>query len=128
MTPEHLPHLIIDGFFGTERYTAAPRKDPEFRPPARARTTQGTTVRDQLNKIRGENERNRAVPTEQDKPAPVTIEVRGEPGFMLKLESLENQAKGIAVANSRTEGEVQVSTSRCPRGRWPTSSNWPTST
>jgi hypothetical protein len=91
MTPEQLPHLFVDSFFGTEKYTAAPRKGPDFVLPARDRTAHGTSVRDQLNKIRGDNEKNRGVETPPDKPAPVPIEVRGEPGFVMKLESLENR-------------------------------------
>src|SRR5437868_3743815 len=98
MNTDELPHLIVEGFFGTEKYTAAPRRGPDFPLPARERTAHGTSVREQLNRIRGENERNRGVQTEPDKPAAVSIEVRSEPGFVLNLESLENRAKGIEVA------------------------------
>ena len=116
MTPDPLPHLSIDGFFGTEKYTAAPRKGPDFPLPARLNhLAHGTSVLDQLNKIRGKNEQNRGVTTPPDKPAPIPIEVRGEPGFVLKLESLENRAKGV-VANSRTEGDVHVATVQVPEG------------
>src|SRR5438876_69714 len=105
MSPEQLPHLIVKGFFGTEKYTAAPRRGPEFPLPARDRTAHGTSIREQLDKLRGENEQNRGVQTEPDKPAPIPIEVRSEPGFVLKLESLENRAKGIEIASVRTEGD-----------------------
>lgn len=116
MSSEQLPHLIVEGFFGTERYTAAPRRGPEFPLPARDRAVHGTSVREQLNKIRGDNEQSRGVQTEPDEPAPVPIEVRSEPGFVLNLESLENRAKGIEVACVRTEGDVQVATVQVPQG------------
>jgi hypothetical protein len=116
MRNEQLPHLLIEGFFGTERYTASPRRGPEFPLPARDRTTHGTSVREQLDKIRGENEQNRGGRAEPDKPAPIPIEVRSEPGFVLNLESLENRAKGIEVACVRTEGDVQVATVQVPEG------------
>src|SRR5947209_7089461 len=110
MNNDQLPHLVIDGFFATERYTAAGRRGPDFPLPARDRTAHGTSVRERLIKIRGENEQNRGTPVDSDKPAPITIEVRSEPGFVLNLDSLENRAKGIVVANVRMEGDVQVAT------------------
>src|ERR1700730_10620359 len=108
MSTEPLPHLIVEGFFDTEKYTAAPRRGPDFPLPARDRTAHGTSVREQLIKIRGENEQNRGVQTEPENPAPITIEVHSEPGFVLNLESLENRSKGIEVASVRTEGDVQI--------------------
>lgn len=116
MNNEQLPHLIVEDFFGTEKYTAAPRRGAEFPLPPRDRTTHGTTVREQLNKVRGENEQGRGVQTEPERPAPISIEVRSEPGFVLNLESLENRAKGIEVACVRTEGDVQVATVQVPEG------------
>jgi hypothetical protein len=79
MTNEQLPHLVVGGFFETEKYTAPPRRGPEFNLPARDRTLHGTSVRDQLQKVRGENEQNRGVQTEPEQPAPISIEVRSEP-------------------------------------------------
>jgi hypothetical protein len=73
MSNEHLPHLIIEGFFGTEKYNAAPRRGADFPLPARERTAHGTSVREQLNTIRGENEKSRGLKTEADKPAPISI-------------------------------------------------------
>ena len=117
MTPDPLPHLTVDGFFVTEKYTAAPRRGPDFPLPARtSHVAHGTSVLDQLNTIRGENEQNRGVATPPDRPAPIPIEVRGEPGFVLRLEGLENRARGIVVANSRTEGDVHVATVQVPEG------------
>lgn len=80
MSNELLPHLIVEGFFGTEKYTAAPRRGPDFPLPARDRTAHGTSVCEQLNKIRGENEQSRGVQTEPDKPAPIPIEFAASPG------------------------------------------------
>lgn len=116
MSNEQLPHLVVEGFFATERYTATGRRGPDYPLPARDRTAHGTSVRDQLLKIRGENEQNRGTPADSDKPAPITFEVRSEPGFVLKLDSLENHAKGIVVANVRMEGDVQIATVQVPEG------------
>jgi hypothetical protein len=116
MSDEQLSHLIVDGFFAAERYTAAGRRGPDFPLPARDRTAHGTSVREQLITIRGENEQNRGTSVDPDTPAPITIEVRSEPGFVLNLESLENRSKGIVVANVRTEGDVQVATVQVPEG------------
>ena len=116
MSNEQLPHLVVEGFFTTERYTAGPRRGPNFPLPARDRIAHGTSVRDQLLKIQGENEQIRGTQTDLDTPASIAIEVRSEPGFVLKLETLESRAKGIVVANVRTEGDVQVATVQVPEG------------
>src|SRR4051794_9629030 len=110
MSNEQLPHLVVEGFFATERYTATGRRGPDYALPARDRTAHGTSVREQLIKIRGENEQGRGTPADSDKPAPITIEVLSEPGFVLNLDSLENRTKGVVVANVRTEGDVQIAT------------------
>jgi len=116
MTAERLPHLIVTGFFDTDKYTAAPRRGPDFELPARDRSAHGTSVREQLQKVRGENEQNRGVATEEDESAPIVIEVRSEPGFLLKLESLEDKRKGIEVSCVRQEGDVQIATIHVPEG------------
>ena len=116
MSNEQLPHLVVEGFFATEKYTAARRRGPDYPLPARDRTAHGTSVREQLIKIRGENEQNRGAPADSDKPAPITLEVRSEPGFVLNLDSLENRTKGIVVASVHTEGDVQVATVQVPEG------------
>jgi hypothetical protein len=66
MSRQKLPHLIVEGFFVKEKYTAAPRRGPEFDLPARDRASHGTSVLEQLQKVRGENELNRGVQTEPD--------------------------------------------------------------
>src|SRR5260221_14114842 len=99
MSSQQLPHLVVEGFFATEKYTAAPRPGPEFPLPARDRVDHGTSVLEQLQKVRGENEQNRGVQTEPDKPAPIPLEIRSEPGFVLNLESLDNRARGIEVVS-----------------------------
>ena len=66
--------------------------------------------------MRGENEEGRGPPPDPDTPAPIVIEVRSEPGFLLKLESLEDKRKGIEVACVRTDGDVQVATVHVPEG------------
>ena len=63
MTRHQLRHLVVEGFFSTEKYAAAPRRGPDFPLPARERAAHGTSVREQLQKVRGENEQNRSVQT-----------------------------------------------------------------
>jgi hypothetical protein len=116
MTAERLPHLIVEGFFGTEKYKAASRPGPEYPLPARDRAAHGTTIREQLNRIRDENEHGSALQSEGLKPAPISIEVRSEPKFILNLKSLENRTQGIEIACVRTEGDVQVATIHVPQG------------
>lgn len=119
MSGERLPHLIVTGrdFFGTEKYTAAPRGGgPAFSVPARDRTLHGTSVREQLEQARGENAAVRGVAASEADAAPIPIEVRSEPGFLLKLEGLEDKRKGIEVACVQTDGEVQVATVHVPEG------------
>jgi Subtilase family len=116
MSNEQLPHLIVEGFFGTEKYTAVPRRGAEFPLPARDRAAQGTTVREQLERIRGQNEQQRGVETKPNEPARITLEVRSEPGFVLNLDSLENRSRGIEVACVRQEGDVQIATLHVPEG------------
>ena len=116
MSGERLPHLIVTGFFGKEEYKAAPRPGPDFDLPARDRAAHGTSVREQLRKVQGENAESRGVSSDQEESAPIPIEVRSEPGFLLKLDSLENKQKGIEVGCVRQEGDVQVATVHVPEG------------
>lgn len=116
MSSERLPHLIVTGFFGKDKYTATPRPGPDFNLPARDRTAHGSSVREQLQKVRGENDESRGVSPDQEESAPIVIEVRSEPGFLLKLESLEDKRKGIEIACVRQEGDVQIATVHIPEG------------
>jgi len=116
MSSNELPHLIVEGFFGTEKYTSTTRGGGEFRPPDRDRNLHGTTIKEQLEQARTENEQQRGVQTEPDQPSRIPLVIRGEPGFFLKLDSLENRSKGIEVANVKMEGDVQVATVHVPEG------------
>ncbi|MGL4464974.1 MAG: S8 family peptidase [Planctomycetia bacterium] len=116
MTTKRLPHLVVEGFFTKDKYTAVSRPGPKSDLPARDRCAHGNSVVSQLEKIRGENEQNRGSRTTDDEPAPISIEVRGEPGYFLNLDSLENKKKGIEVACVRTEGDVQIATVQVPEG------------
>src|SRR5205823_1192537 len=92
----------------------------EFQLPPRDRATHGTTVREQLEQARVQNEQQRAVTSTPNEPAPIILAFRGEPGSTLKLDSLEDKTKGIEVACVRTEGEedgeVQVAVVHVPEG------------
>ena len=69
-----------------------------------------------MERVRADNEAARGATAPPEVPSPVSIEVRGEPGFDLKLESLENRPKGIEVASVRQEGDVQVAVVQIPQG------------
>jgi hypothetical protein len=117
MVDDNLTHLLVVGRFQTEKYTyAGPIPVGEVQLPARDRVAHGTTIRDQLTQVRQQNELNRGVTTRPDEPAPITLEVRSEPGIKLKLDSLEVRSKGIEVACVRMEGDVQVATIHVPEG------------
>ena len=116
MTTDRLPHLIVEGFFTTEKYTAKQGFGPDCPLPVRDRTAHCNSVKSQFEKIRGENEQKRGNETTDDEPAPISIEVRSEPGYFLNLDSLENKAKGIEVACVRTEGDIQIATVQVPEG------------
>lgn len=116
MSGPHLPHILVEGFFRTERYTSRPGFGPSFALPARDNVSHGNSVRSQLEKIRGDNELLRGNDETEDAPSPISIEVRSEPGYILNLDSLENKAKGIEVACVRNEGEIQIATIQVPEG------------
>ena len=59
MTTDRLPHLFVEGFFATEKYTAKQGFGPDYPLPARDRSAHGSSVKSQLEKIRGENEQKR---------------------------------------------------------------------
>ncbi|OWK43053.1 putative subtilisin proteinase-like protein [Fimbriiglobus ruber] len=84
--------------------------------PPRDRVAHGTSVREQLQKVRGENAESRGIAAGEEVSAPIAIEVRSEPGFLLKLESLEDKRKGIEVACVQQDGDVQVATVHIPEG------------
>lgn len=117
MADEPLPHLVVEGRFQTEKYTyAGPLPVREARLPVRDRTAHATSVREQLVEAREENDRQRGVAPEADEAAPIILEIRSEPGFNLKLDSIEDRRKGIEVACVRTDGDVQVATVHVPEG------------
>ncbi len=116
MAGPHLPHIVVEGFFGIEKFTGRPAIGPAFALPARDNVTHGNSVKSQLERIRGENEQKRGNDDTDDAPSPISIEVRSEPGYILNLDSLENKAKGIEVACVRTEGDIQIATIQVPEG------------
>ena len=116
MSSNRLPHIFVTGFFNKEKYKAAPRRGPDFNVPARDRAEHGNSVREQLHKVRGENAETRGAADHEQESAPIVIEVRSEPGFLLKLESLEDKRKGIEVACVQKEGDIQVATVHVPEG------------
>jgi len=112
MSDEKLPHLLVDGFFATERYTAVGRRGADFPLPARDRTAHGTSVREQLIKMRGENEQNRGAPVDPDTPAPITIKARTDPAFLRNPEGQENRSRGPVLANVRVRRCARIDFSR----------------
>jgi hypothetical protein len=87
MSVERLPHLIVTGkgFFRAESYKGTGWG--RFSVPARDRNTHGTSVREQLERARSDNAAARGVSEHQADAAPIQLEVRSEPGFLLKLAS-----------------------------------------
>jgi hypothetical protein len=116
--PERLPHLVITGRSTTERYVyAGPTPRGTAALPARDRVTHGTSVLQQLDEARQENEQVRGVETRPGEPARIILEVQSEPGFELALDSLEPRSQGVVLACVREEGGVRTAVIHVPEGK-----------
>ena len=74
---EHLSHLMIDGRFQAERYTAVAGGGGEHQLPPRDTATHGATLRQQLDEVRQANEQARGIVTSPNNPARIIMEVCG---------------------------------------------------
>lgn len=114
---ERLPHLLVPGQFQTEKYTAIPTGGGDHLLPPRDRATHGTTLRQQLDQVRQQNEQNRGITSDSGNPARIILEVRSEPNFELSLESLEPRKQGVELACVREENGQRIAVIHVPEGK-----------
>lgn len=112
-----LPHLLVEGRFQTEKYTARPIRKKEVALPVRDRTSHGTTLCDQLMSARQQNEQQRDITTTPDEPARIILEFRSEPEVELALDSLEPKSEGITLACIREENDQRIAVVHVPEGK-----------
>lgn len=117
-TVDQLRHLFVTGRAKSEPYTyAGPIPQGEADLPARDRATHGTSVLQQLDQARQDNERLRGVTTAPGSPARIIIEVESEPGLELALDSLEPRSQGVELACVREEGGIRIAVVHVPEGK-----------
>lgn len=116
--PERLPHLIITGRTTAERYVyAGPTPRGRVNLPPRDRATHGTSILQQLEDAREENDRVRGVSSTPENPARITLEIESEPGFELAIDSLEPRRQGVELACVREEAGVRKAVIHVPEGK-----------
>lgn len=105
-----LPHLLPRDTAFTEQYKSTRSGGGEFHtPPRDARERHGAELLDQLSAVASDAESRFGDAAESDiLGAP--IEFVSDPGFRLRLESLEQEKKGIHILNVRVEDDVMRAT------------------
>jgi Subtilase family len=112
---EQFPHLFVTGRSKSESYVyAGPIPRGTVRLPARDSATHGTTLREELDRARQENELLRGVTTSPEAPARIILEVESEPDFELALDSLEPRGQGVELACVRQENGVRTAVIHVP--------------
>lgn len=105
--PFNRPHLFIREPPGTSRFTSPRAGGGGIRTRSRNRAAHGAYLKAQFEA---------ALPEEEDSLA-LRFEFESEPGFDLKLQSLESEREGIELLNVRQAGEVTLATVLIPRER-----------
>ena len=104
------PHLILRDTGETKPYTSTTtgRNAPFSTPPRDDRRSHGTTL---VRSIRtAVADASPETEDEGDRPEGITLEFESDPGFALKLESLERQRSGIELVNVREENDRMYAT------------------
>jgi hypothetical protein len=113
----YLPHLLVSGSATTEFYTFPNTPRDEFAIPPRDRLEHGMRLVGQLQDARDAA----AELTQEDSPEPVVrgiyLQFDSEPGFDLRLESLDARRQGIELVSVSRENDVTTATVFVPEGR-----------
>lgn len=111
------PHLILRDTGTTESYTSTSGGGgaPFSTPPRDDRRRHGTALVTSLQAAAADAAAE--VADAEEKPEGVTLEFESDPGFKLKLESLERQQSGIELLNVRRVGEKMFATVFVPEGK-----------
>jgi hypothetical protein len=115
----NLPHLIVRGTAASEKYIPPDLGGKKASFPPRNRQLHGKKLLKQLQRVAEEAE---ALGQERtalgiDAPDGICIQFESEPGFDLKLDSLERIRSGIELLSVRQEGERTIATVLVPEGQ-----------
>jgi hypothetical protein len=115
----HLPHLTIRGSAASEKYVPPATGGREFQFPQRNRQAHGKKLLRQLQELAKEAE---ALGQERtalgiDAQEGICIEFESEPGFDLKLDSLERIRSGIELLAVRQDGNKTFAAVFVPEGK-----------
>lgn len=123
--PNHYQHFLVKDRVKKERFTTPRSGRGKGVPIAlRDKKSHGQSLKEQLQKIEEATQQNLAT-TLKDQGG-ITIEFEAEPGYELKLESLENLRSGIELVNVRKEQiidangnktEITIATVYVPEGK-----------
>lgn len=114
-----LPHLELRNTATAERYIY-PRdaRGPTFSLPARDRQSHGRGLQGQLGQVIQDAPAAQVpLPDAPESLEGVTLEFVSNPGFQLKLESLERLRSGIEVLNVRIDGDVMQASVFVPHSK-----------
>lgn len=117
--PSKLPHLLIIDTATTELYTRPKTRAGEFKLHEQNRQTHGAKLLRQLNILQEEAEelgRDRAA-FGLDVGNGIYIQFESEPGFELKLESLESSRSGIELVAVKQLNDKTLATVFVPEGK-----------
>lgn len=112
-------HLFPKETASTESYIY-PRRvgSSEFSvPPRDDRVSHGTQLANQLRNAEQIVQTQNVQLPEEKKPEGIVLDFQSDPGFKLKLESLEADKSGIELRNSRMDGDIMHGTVFVPEGK-----------
>jgi len=116
---EELKHLFPKGTAATEQYTF-PRKvrGPEFKvPPRDDRVGHAAKLVTEIRSAEQTARKESEAKPDEERPEGVVLDFCSDPGFKLRLESLEVRRSGIELRNVRTAGDVMHATVFVPEGK-----------
>src|SRR5205823_4673797 len=111
--PTKQSHLRVDGYADESDYTSPQEGSDKFKMPARDRQEHGARLTQQLSDLE-EDARLRA----SDQAARGTVlTLRGDPGYEIRLKSLDSIRSGIELLSVKAEGGSMRATVFVPPGK-----------
>ena len=117
--PAKLRHILLKDSAVPELYTSPKTGGPDFKIPSRDRQTHGTFLKTQLERMREEEillkQQRTALGIDAGKG--ICIQFESDPGFTMKLESLESLRSGVELLSAKEiEGKMYATVS-VPEGK-----------
>ena len=113
-----LKHLLPSETGSTEQYKyGGPNPPIEFKTPARDRQPHAKKLVGEIESAVAQSVEDTESLPEEAKPKGIVLDFVSDPGFKLRLQSLEMRRSGIELRNSRTDNEIMHGTVFVPQSK-----------